>query len=114
MSSAIEYKNAERELHRIDGPAIEHANGTKSWFIDGERHRIDGPAIEWEDGAKSWWINGKLHRIDGPAVEHSSGTKEWWIDGQHVTKEVINWLHENNILYPLDEDELVLFKMRWL
>jgi hypothetical protein len=25
------------ELHRLDGPAIEFANGTKAWFIDGKK-----------------------------------------------------------------------------
>ena len=33
------------QLHRVDGPAIEGANGSKHWFQWGERHREDGPAI---------------------------------------------------------------------
>ena len=86
-----EHRNAEGNLHRVDGPAIEYANGTKSWFIDGERHRIDGPAIEWEGGSKEWYIN------------HND-----------VTKEINNWLSENNVTYPFDEDGLVQFKLRWL
>lgn len=59
-------------------------------------HREDGPAIEWADGGKSWLVNGKLHREDGPAVVYSKGLKEWWIDGilysktqyYKITKEV--------------------------
>ena len=58
--------------------------------------------------------NEELHRLGGPVIKYVDGRKEWWIDGQHVTKEINNWLHENNISYPFDEDELVLFKMRWL
>ena len=46
-------------LHRTDGPAIEHANGTKSWYVDGKRHRTDGPAIERADGSKFWYANDK-------------------------------------------------------
>src|SRR6056300_848066 len=46
-------------LHREDGPAIDYANGDKSWFLDGKRHREDGPAIEWADGYKAWYINGE-------------------------------------------------------
>ena len=108
------YKNAEGQLHRIDGPAIEWADGTTHWYINGERHRIDGPAVEWADGSKEWYINGERHRIDGPAVEYADGSKEWWITDKDVTDEVNNWLNENNVSYPFDEDELVQFKLRWL
>ncbi len=45
-------------LHREDGPAIEHANGTKCWYINNKRHREDGPAIEYVDGVKKWYLNG--------------------------------------------------------
>ncbi len=44
------------KLHRIDGPAIEYANGNKDWFIDGQRHRTDGPAIEYIDGTEDWYL----------------------------------------------------------
>ena len=91
MSKNVAYRNAVGKLHHIDGPAIEYVDGRKEWWIDGKRHRLDGPAIEWADG-----------------------TKEWCINGQHVTKEINNWLHENNIQYPFDEDNIVQFKLRWL
>ena len=74
------------ELHRIDGPAIEWANGDKYWYINGQHHRLDGPAIEWADGSKTWWINGKRHRIDGPAVEFSNGNKSWYINGTYYSR----------------------------
>jgi hypothetical protein len=51
--------NDKEELHRLDGPAIESANGTKEWYVDGKRHRLDGPAYESADGYKSWWVDGK-------------------------------------------------------
>ena len=35
------------------------SDGTKHWWLNGERHRIDGPAVEWDDGSKHWWLNGK-------------------------------------------------------
>lgn len=55
-----------RQLHRVDGPAAEYANGYKIWLMDGSLHRTDGPAIDstWR---KEWWVNG--HRIAGPVVE---------------------------------------------
>jgi hypothetical protein len=35
-------------------------NGTKYWYLNGERHREDGPAIEWSDGEKWWYLNDGL------------------------------------------------------
>ena len=46
------------KLHREDGPAIELANGSKFWFLNGEYHREDGPAVEGSDGSKYWYLNG--------------------------------------------------------
>ena len=44
--------------------------GTVIWYNrDDELHRIDGPALEEADGSKEWYLNGDLHREDGPAVE---------------------------------------------
>ena len=77
-------------LHREDGPAIERANGTKMWWVDGKRHREDGPAVEWSNGTKSWWVDGKRHREDGPAIERYDGTKEWWVDGNELTEDEFN------------------------
>ena len=44
--------------HREDGPAIEHTDEYKAWYINGERHREDGPAIEFSNGHKAWYLNG--------------------------------------------------------
>jgi len=56
--------------------------GNKLWRNkDGEFHRLDGPAVEFADGDKQWWIKGNLHRSDGPAIELGS-YKAWWKDGR--------------------------------
>ncbi len=55
--NGTKYHNEKGLLHRTDGPALEHNDGYKSWWINGERHREDGPAIEWNDGDKSWYLN---------------------------------------------------------
>jgi hypothetical protein len=81
-------------FHRVDGPAIEYANGDKEWYLNGKRHRqarrsgLDpnggepvGPAEELVYGYKAWYLNGERHRVDGPAVEYESGHKEWWLNG---------------------------------
>ena len=70
------------KLHREDGPAIELADGSKYWWLNGKRHREDGPAFELADGSKHWYLNGKLHREDGPAVEWSNGSKYWYLNGK--------------------------------
>ena len=49
-----------------------------------KRHRLDGPAVEWADGSKAWYVNGKLHRLDGPAVEYADGGKAWYVDGVFI------------------------------
>jgi hypothetical protein len=56
--------------------------GVRLWRVDGKCHRIDGPAIEWADGSKEWWVDGKRHHADGPAVEEADGRKEWWLNGK--------------------------------
>ena len=38
------WRNDRYELHREDGPAVEHINGDKAWFINGKRHRDDNAA----------------------------------------------------------------------
>jgi hypothetical protein len=90
---AVEYADGTKSwwvngvLHRKCGPAIEYANGSKSWYLNGKLHREGGPAIEWADGDKSWYLDDELHREDGPAVEYVDGSKEWWINGEELTQE---------------------------
>jgi hypothetical protein len=80
------WKNEKGELHREDVPAIEYVNGTKCWYLDGNRHREDGPAIEYADGGRCWCRNGNRHRINGPAIEWSDGSEEYWIEGVKYTE----------------------------
>ena len=88
--SVLDYRNWDKELHRLDGPAIELSNVYKAWYIDDKRHRIDGPAAEYADGSKFWWVDGKRHKEDGPAIEYPGGDKEWWVDGRYLTEEQFN------------------------
>lgn len=69
-------------LHRLDGPAVENANGTKDWYVQGDLHRVDGPAIERADGSKHWYVKGKRHRVDGPAIEYADGSRCWYLEGK--------------------------------
>lgn len=78
------YQNG--ELHREDGPAIEHFDGTKVWCRNGFLHREDGPAIECTSGYKAWYQNGERHREDGPAITYSDGDKSWFLNNRKVTE----------------------------
>jgi len=74
--------NADGNLHRTDGPAIEWYDGELWWMNHNRLHRTDGPAIEYPDGDESWYINGTLHRLDGPALNHPvSSIIGWHIHG---------------------------------
>ncbi|NVM34032.1 MAG: hypothetical protein HWN81_00455 [Candidatus Lokiarchaeota archaeon] len=85
--SVSDYYDWDKKLHRLDGPAIEYANGSKEWWIEDKRHRLDGPAVEYSSGSKRWYVKGKRHRLDGPAIECASSHKEWWIDDKYLTEE---------------------------
>jgi hypothetical protein len=82
--------NDKDQRHRLDGPAIEWANGSKAWWVDGKYHRLDGPAYDGFDGSKSWYVNGKRHRLDGPAYIYADGYKGWFVDGKELTEEEFN------------------------
>ena len=52
--------NAEGQGHRSSGqPALIDAGGTKGWFVNGKLHRMDGPAIESANGNKTWLLFGE-------------------------------------------------------
>jgi hypothetical protein len=36
-----------------------HENGSREWYLNGQRHREDGPAIETAHGICKWFLNGE-------------------------------------------------------
>tara|TARA_R110000868_G_scaffold292475_2_gene552961 strand:- start:337 stop:819 length:483 start_codon:yes stop_codon:yes gene_type:complete len=101
----IYYKDPHfRIVHRVDGPAIEYADGSEAWYLNHELHRVGGPAITLlrtsdtpfytmeialHAGDKAWFQNDKLHRTDGPAVERNNGTQLWYINGNKLSPKEI-------------------------
>lgn len=67
-------------IHRRDGPAVEHVDGSRSWYLYGKLHRDGGPAAE-NNHASYWCRHGRLHREDGPAAVYRSGDTAWYING---------------------------------
>ena len=80
------WSGEERKLHRLDGPAVEYADGRRAWYQNGRPHRTDGPVIEYPDGYRAWYQNGLLHRLDGPAIERPDGYRAWYINGKELTE----------------------------
>lgn len=98
--------NAHKQKHHETGPAVEKADGSLQWWLNGEPHREDGPAKIWADSTTEWYMNGKLHREDGPAfidvetrewyhhgeihredgpaIENADGTEHWFINGEPI------------------------------
>ena len=71
-------------LHRLDGPAVEYANGDCEWWVNDCPHRVDGPAVV-SKSRQEWWVDGERHRVDGPAVVTNHRT-EYWIQGVPLGK----------------------------
>ena len=69
-----------------DFTGIVESLGAKVWYLNGNLHRVDGPAKEYADGTKQWWLNGQRHRVDGPAVEWADGEKQWWVNGEQYSE----------------------------
>lgn len=40
----LEWRDEQGRLHRDDGPAVIHANGSVTYYRDGVRHRDGAPA----------------------------------------------------------------------
>ena len=89
QSWSIFYFDSLGRRHNEHGPAINHNNETKMWFVNGVRHREYAPAFITSAG-EIWYYHGIVHRFDGPAMSHQDGTKNYYLYGTHYTKEKYN------------------------
>jgi len=80
----IDFKTSIEEAPSFYDIKIDEEGNICYYNEKGEFHRLDGPAIELATGTKAWYVNGKQHRLDGPAVEYVSGCKEWVVDGDFL------------------------------
>ena len=100
--------------HHRDGdkPAAIDANGALRWFKNGVYHRDgDKPAVIWRSGRLEWFKNGLRHRISGPAILHSRNGCEWYLNNKHITREVKEWLKDNQYTYPFTLEQQVEFSL---
>ena len=66
-------------------PVTDHG-GNPDWKQIYELHRINGPAIQWADGDQDWYKLGKRHRTNGPAVTRIGRKPQYWVNGKQVTE----------------------------
>ena len=105
------------KLHRLDGPAEEHADvyycdnftrkGNKLWYVNGLLHNLSGPAII-APRCVAWYVNGLLHRTDGPAYTNNIDEYHWYVnglrhrlDGPAVVSEYEEIWYVNGLLHNL-------------
>lgn len=88
------WQNMQGQFHRIDGPAIEYADGSKAWLQHSKYHRVGGPAVEKTNGYQAWYWRGRCHRVDGPARTLPTGQKEWWINDKRLSEKEIEKLRQ--------------------
>ena len=87
-AGGLRWTRADMSLHREGGPAVEFADGTWEWWIDGKR--LD-PQPTKEAGVWTFRdIEGQRHRTDGPAViwtdPNGDRREEWWAEGLLLTE----------------------------
>ena len=81
----------------IEYTVMVYADGDIYWLNkDGQRHCEHGPAVEKANGDKSWFLNGNLHCEHGPAVEKANGVAGYYLNDERLTKE--EW--ENRLKRP--------------
>ena|ERR1700691_864127 len=102
-----------RKLHREDGPAAIYHNGVLEYYLNGLLHREDDPAIIYPDGRIGYYLYGKRHRTDGPAVTYLNGNMYYYyLYNKNIsTKEVNDWIKENNIPEVWNNSHKILFKL---
>jgi hypothetical protein len=88
MGERREYRDEQGRLHRENGPALIHANGSHKWYRHGVRHREGAPACVYVNGTRKWYQDGLRHRDNGPAATYPDGRRIWIVDGEVVRREM--------------------------
>jgi hypothetical protein len=47
-----------------DGPVVNEIFGHTYRMLGGELHSINGPTIEWADGVYGWYLRGRYYELD--------------------------------------------------
>jgi len=90
---------------------FECSNGDIGYYLNGILHRDDGPAFIYPNGNMYYYLNGERHREDGPAIIWNDGSLAYYINNNDITKEVKDWIIENNIPKVWDNSHKLIFKL---
>lgn len=63
-------------------------------------HRTEGPAVIHNNGTVEYWNRGQLHRVEGPAIETKMGSEVYYLFGRRLTHE--KWIY-TKLKYNLDK-----------
>jgi len=89
----------------------EFTDGVLRYYLNGKLHRTDGPAVITSYGSMYYYLNGKTHREDGPAEIWNNGSIFYYLNDNDITKEVEEWIKENNIPKVWNNSHKLLFKL---
>jgi hypothetical protein len=74
-----------------DEPAYIAKDGDKAWYKDGELHREGKPAVEYANGTVEWWIDG-IQMTAGEVSKYKEALlKEEW---RKAAEEIVAEMHE--------------------
>jgi len=93
-----------KKVQKITGEGYEFLGGykNKAFYLNGLLHRVDGPAIEWADGSQFWYLHGILLTKE---AHKKMMNKQWYLNGKEVTVEEAGNLINNFINNKLKEKE---------
>jgi hypothetical protein len=97
MGERREYRDEDGRLHREEGPALVHANGSVKWYRHGRRHREGAPACVYVNGTRKWYEDGLRHRDGGPAATYPDGRRIWFERGVKIRQERVEAGREASI-----------------
>lgn len=63
-------------------------------------HRTQGPAVIHDNGSTEYWNQGQLHRVDGPAIQTVKGKSVYYLFGRRLSYEKWVFLKKR---YSLDK-----------
>jgi len=82
---SIFYYNSRGQFHNLYGPAVNHKNRTKMWYMNGVYHRENQPALTSPLG-ELWYYEGRLHRLTGAAFIHIEMGNRYYIHDKMFPK----------------------------
>jgi hypothetical protein len=59
-----------------DGPVMTEVHGHTYRMLGGELHNVDGPSVEWADGVYAWHLYGEYHELDDWLIANTEISEE--------------------------------------